>query len=205
MVRPRNLILNLFLILILSTCSSKTEDGWISLFNEKNLDGWKRLGGKAKYEVINGEIVGTTIPDPQNLRQNSFLATEETYSDFIFEVELFAEDMNGGIQFRSESVPEFHNGLVHGYQCEVDPSERAWSAGIYDEMRRGWLYPVVYNPKARSAFKVNEWNQYRIECIGNDIRTFLNGIPVAHVVDDMTSEGFIALQVHFIWGDLKHR
>lgn len=199
----RMLTLSLSLFLTGSTCATETDNGWTDLFNGKDLSGWKRLGGDAEYEVMNGEIVGTTVPNPQNLNQNSFLVTEKTYADFIFEVELLVEKMNGGIQFRSESEPEFHNGLVHGYQCEVDPSERAWSAGIYDEMRRGWLYPVVYNPKARSAFKLNEWNHYRIECIGNNIRTHLNGIPVAHIVDDMTPEGFIALQVHFIWGDQK--
>jgi hypothetical protein len=70
--------------------------------------------------------------------------------------------------------------------------------GIYDEARRGWLYPLDLNPDARSAFKHGEWNHYRIECIGTDIKTYLNGVQVAHLIDDMTNEGFIALQVHSI-------
>ncbi|MDB4584926.1 DUF1080 domain-containing protein, partial [Draconibacterium sp.] len=151
--------------------------------------------GEAKYEVVDGVIVGTTVMNTPN----SFIATEKDYSDFIFEVELLVEpNMNSGIQFRSESKPEYNNGRVHGYQCEVDPSERAWSAGIYDEARRGWLYPLTLNPKAQSALKMGEWNKYRIECIGNSLRTWLNGVPVAHVIDDMTPKGFIALQVHGI-------
>jgi hypothetical protein len=90
---------------------------------------------------------------------------------------------------------------VHGYQCEVDPSSRAWSAGIYDEARRGWLYPLDLNPAAQSALKLGEGTRYRIECIGSSIKTWLNGVACAHVIDDMTPEGFIALQVHSIGKD----
>lgn len=196
----KNIILSISFIVLLSVFPGCKGDGWEYLFNGKNLEGWKQLNGEAKYEVINGEIVGTTVANTPN----SFLATEKTYSDFILEVELLlTEEMNSGIQFRSESTPEYNNGRVHGYQCEVDPSDRAWSAGIYDEARRGWLYPVDLNPAAKTAFKMGEWNKYRIECIGNSLRTWLNGVPVAHVIDDMTPEGFIALQVHAI-RDKKH-
>ncbi|MNK05909.1 hypothetical protein D3C87_237990 [compost metagenome] len=168
---------------------------WQNLFNGKDLTGWKQLNGKAKYEVVNGEIVGTTVRDTPN----SFLTTEKNYGDFIFEVELLVDNsMNSGIQFRSESKPDQNNGRVHGYQMEVDPSDRAYSGGIYDEARRGWLYPMDINPKGKTAFKKGTWNKYRIECIGNSIRTWVNGVPTANLVDDMTPSGFIALQVHAI-------
>jgi hypothetical protein len=190
--------LSMFILIMSSVAVA--QDGWVNLFNGKNLDGWKQLNGEAKYEVVDGVIVGTTVANTPN----SFLCTEKNYGDFIFEVELWVEpEMNSGIQFRSESKPEYNNGRVHGYQCEVDPSERAWSAGIYDEARRGWLYPLDLNPGARTALKMGMWNKYRIECIGNSIRTWLNDIPVAHVIDDMTPEGFIALQVHGIGNNLE--
>lgn len=170
-------------------------DGWVSLFNGKDMTGWKQLNGEAKYTVENGVIVGTTVMDTPN----SFICTEKNYSDFIFEVDLLVEpDMNSGIQFRSESKADFNNGRVHGYQCEVDPSTRAWSGGIYDEARRGWLYTLELNPKAQTALKMGDWNHYRIECIGNSIKTWINGVACSHVIDDMTPSGFIALQVHGI-------
>ena len=188
-------VLLILLFFLLSATSFSSEHGWTYLFNGKDLSGWEQLNGKAKYEVVDGVIVGTTVMNTPN----SFLKTQKTYGDFILEVDLLVEnDMNSGIQFRSLSDPSYMNGRVHGYQCEVDPSERAWSGGIYDEARRGWLYPLTNNPKAQSAFKLEEWNHYRIECIGNTLRTFVNGQPVAHLVDDMTAEGFIALQVHSI-------
>lgn len=166
-----------------------------SLFNGKDLTGWKQLGGKAKYTVENGEIVGTTVPD----EPNSFLATEKNYGDFIFEVELLADtSMNSGIQFRSLSSSDYQNGRVHGYQMEVDPSARAWSGGIYDEGRRGWLYTLEFNQEAKKAYNKTGWNKYRIECIGTNIRTWINGIPTAHLIDAETASGFIALQVHSI-------
>ena len=171
---------------------------WENLFNGKDLQGWKQLNGKAAYTIANGEIVGTTVSN----EPNSFLATEKNYGDFILELELLVDNsMNSGIQIRSESKPDFQNGRVHGYQVEVDPSSRKWSAGLYDEARRGWLYPMDINPAGQNAFKKDTWNKYRIECIGNSIRTWLNGIPAANLVDNVTASGFIALQVHAIGKD----
>lgn len=193
MLLKKNLLVFLSFFLCLTVV--RAESGWVSLFNGKDLSGWIQRNGKAKFEVKNGMIVGTTVAGTPN----SFLCTKDSYKDFVLELELkVAPDMNSGIQFRSLSLPEVNDGRVHGYQCEVDPSARAWSGGIYDEARRGWLYPLDLNPAARSALKLGQWNKFRIECIGNSLRTWVNGVPVAHVIDDMTSEGFIALQVHGI-------
>jgi hypothetical protein len=109
--------------------------------------------------------------------------------------------MNSGVQIRSESNADYQDGRVHGYQVEMDPSDRAWSGGIYDEARRGWLYTLDKNPAGQKALKVSEWNHYRVEAIGNSIRTWINGIPCADLIDDMTPSGFIALQVHSIGSD----
>lgn len=168
---------------------------WTSLFNGKDLKGWKQLGGKAEYIVENGTITGITVPGTPN----SFLTTEKKYGDFILELEMWMDSSaNSGIQIRSLSDPGYLNGRVHGYQVEVDPAERGWSGGIYDESRRNWLYPLDLNPAAKNKFKLGAWNRYRIECKGNIIRTFINGVPAAYLIDDMTATGFIALQVHNI-------
>jgi hypothetical protein len=182
-------------VLIICSVAGYSQGNWQSLFNGKDLMGWKQLNGKAKYTVSNNEIVGTTVfKEP-----NSFLVTNKDYGDFILELELRMDSaMNSGIQVRSESKPDYNNGRVHGYQIEVDPSPRAWSGGIYDEARRGWLYPMEYNRGAMKAYKHGQWNKYRIECIGNMIRTFVNGVSTAHLIDNMTPKGFIALQVHAI-------
>lgn len=188
-------IVCLVALLIPFVLLAQRKSGWTPLFNGKNLEGWKQLNGKATYEVINGEIVGTTVYG----EPNSFLATAADYGDFILELEFNVDPtMNSGIQFRSQSSPEYQNGRVHGYQFEIDPSTRAWTGGIYEEGGREWLYPLNYNPEAKKAFIQNEWNKVRIECIGNSLRTFVNGVAAAHILDAVTLKGFIALQVHAV-------
>ena len=168
---------------------------WENLFNGKDLKGWERLDGMAEYSVVKGEIVGTTKVNTPN----TFLATTRTFGDFILEYEMkMDEGLNSGVQIRSESNTEYNNGTVHGYQVECDDSPRGWTAGIYDESRRGWLYPLEYNQPAKKSYKRAQWNKFRVEAIGNSIRTWLNGVPCANLVDDMTPSGFIALQVHGI-------
>ena len=127
------------------------------------------------------------------------MCTKKRYSDFIFEVDVKIEvGMNSGIQFRSNSGKEFEIKGVHGYQAEIDPSDRAWSGGIFDQSRRKWMYPLSANEPGRKAFKNGQWNTYRIEAIGNKLRIWVNGIQTSNLVDDMTAEGFIGLQVHQI-------
>lgn len=186
------------LLAVLMSFSCFGQSGWVDLFNGKNLKGWKQLNGKAKYEVVDDMIVGTSIYDTPN----SFLTTKELYSDFILELDVMVDSpLNSGIQFRSNSIKEYRDGRVHGYQMEIDPSDRKWSGGVYDEARRGWLYNLSRNPNGQKAFRNGEWNTYRVEAIGSRIRTFVNGVPCSNLVDDFTSEGFIALQVHGIGKD----
>lgn len=168
------------------------------LFDGKTLKGWKRLAGTADYKVENGEIVGTTVLNSGN----TFLVTEKEYGDFILEMDTKIESplSNSGVQTRSHFDPAGHEGKgkVYGRQFEIDPSDRRWSGGIYDEGRREWLYPVDLNEKAKSAFKVGEYNHIRIECIGNEMKTWINGTAVADVIDTVDSKGFIGLQVHAV-------
>jgi len=197
-------VITLFVFLATLQGVNAQNSNFTNLFNGKDLKGWVQYNGKAKYSVENGEIVGRTVAN----EPNSFLSTEKLYGDFILELDLKVDvNMNSGIQFRSELNDENDKCYVtdkvtpkrvHGYQMEIDPSSRAWSGGVYDESRRGWLYPLEYNVEAKKAFKNNAWNHYKIEAIGNSIRTWINGIPCAHVIDDMTPKGFISLQVHQI-------
>ena len=172
-----------------------TAQEWKPLFNGKSLSGWTQKNGKAQYKVEDGAIVGYTKMNTPN----SFLCTKKQYGDFILEFQFRITDgLNSGVQLRSESVKSYKDGRVHGYQFEIDPSQRAWTGGIYDEARRGWLYPLTKNPKARKAFKNGQWNKARIEAYGNSIRTWVNDIPCANLWDDKTLSGIIALQVHAI-------
>ncbi len=186
------------LLVLFSTSAFGQTENWKSLFNGKDLTGWKPVAGKATFEVKDGIIEGTAVFGTGN----TFLVTEEEYTDFILEVDLMISHIssNSGIMARGQYDPNARKGqgLVFGYQIEADPSPRAWSGGIYDEARRGWFFPLDLNPAAKSAFKLGEWNRYRIEAIGNTLKTWVNGQEVAYFMDDMDAKGFIGLQVHSI-------
>ena len=171
---------------------------WELLFNEQNLNNWEVRNGTAEYSIEEKVLVGTAKLNTPN----TFLCTKKMYDDFILELELKVDKpLNSGIQIRSNSIPTYYNGAVHGYQVEVDPSPRAFSGGIYDESRREWIYPLCENSAGRKGFKNGAWNKYRIEAIGPSIRVWVNGIQTANLRDDLTATGFIGLQVHGIGKD----
>ncbi len=186
-------------------CLATQEEGWTELFNGKDLDGWVQRGGKANYKIEDGAILGTSVPNTAN----SFLCTKKDYGDFILELEFKVNPaLNSGVQIRSQCFDEEKTlelggkkikvgaGRVHGYQVEIDPSARAYSGGIYDEGRRGWLKDLKENEAARKAFKSGDWNKFRVECKGDSIKTWINEVPAADLKDAVTPSGFIALQVH---------
>ncbi len=169
---------------------------WTNLFDGKTLTGWVQRGGTAKYEVKDGAIVGTTVPNTRN----TFLCTDRSYGDFLLELEFKVHpELNSGVQIRGQSRPDYQDGRVHGYQVEIDPDmkrARLWTGGLYDEGRRGWLADLGGNEPARKAFKPGAWNKMRVQAIGDTIKTWINDVPAADLVDAKDLEGFIALQVH---------
>jgi hypothetical protein len=194
----KKMFFSFFIFFAITNGNAYSQNGWINLFDGKTLHGWKKLAGTADYKVENGNIVGTTVVNSGN----TFLVTEKEFGDFVLEMDVKIDDTtsNSGVQLRSHYNSDGHNGkgLVYGYQFEIDPSSRRWSGGIYDEGRRDWIYPASLNEKSQTAFKVGKYNHIKVECIGNEIKTWINNIAVAYVVDTMDARGFIGLQVHAI-------
>ena len=194
-LKLKHAILTFSFFFILFFKLSSQDLKWKNLFNEKDLSSFKILNGRADFKIENGIIIGISKMNTPN----TFLATKRKYDDFILEFEAYIEDgLNSGVQFRSNSFSDYKDGRVHGYQCEIETSSRRWSGGIYDEARRGWLYPLTRNPKSKNAYVKNQWNHFRIEAYGNNIRTYVNGIHCTNLFDDLSSDGFIAFQVHSI-------
>ncbi|MFZ2287664.1 MAG: DUF1080 domain-containing protein [Bacteroidales bacterium] len=192
--------LTLIFLSAIFTFAGCGKSDWQKLFNGKDFSGFVQLGGKAQYIVEDGVMVGISTPGTPN----SFMCTTEEYTDFVLEFDAKADTLlNSGVQVRSHSRETGNGVLVCGYQVEIDPTDRGWSGGIYDEARRGWLYPVTPNNAAAvRAFDRYGWNRYHVEATGNRIRTWVNGIPVADLVDDADSSGFIGFQVHAVRDDL---
>jgi hypothetical protein len=200
--------------------SGHNRSGWVQLFNGTNLEGWEQHSGAAKYFVADGMIVGESVTNTGN----SFLCPVKTYGDFELELDYLVDAaLNSGVQFRSDLFPDAHTIQVdgktiklpadrlHGYQCEIDMDtkrNRMWTAGIYDEMRREWLFPGKlgggtneFTVQGRTVSQPGQWNHLRIRCVGTSIKTWLNGKLRADINDAMTLTGRIGLQVHGIGRD----
>jgi hypothetical protein len=200
----------LFALLPVMAFAQATDDetGFTSLTNGKDLTGWKKVGGNGEYKVEGAEIAGIG----KNVNGNTFLISEKTYKNFDFRFEMKFDTLKGnsGMMFRGlQKESKDGNGRVYGYQCEHDNGmDRAWTAGLYDEARRGWLFPdkkdkeqcAAFTKQGQEVFKPEEWNEVRILCEGKHIQIFLNGEKRVDYTDtdekDSTPEGFFGMQVH---------
>ena len=167
---------------------------WIDLLAQGQ---WEPRGGEATFALEGGTLTGTT----RARTPNTFWTSRDTFGDFelLFDVRVDPE-MNSGVQVRSHvdgGFPRRDGGLV-GLQVEIDSSPRAWSAGLYDERRRGWLHPLGAAPYARRAFHPAEWNHYRVVAEGPVVRTWINGVPAAEILDELDRDGHVAFQVHTV-------
>ena len=102
----------LLAILLLIATGLFAQEKWEPLFNGKNLNGWKKVNGKAEYKIVDGAIVGISKMNTPN----TFLATNKNYDNFILEFDFKVDDgLNSGVQFRSQSLKDYQNVRVHGY------------------------------------------------------------------------------------------
>ncbi len=180
------------------------DEGFVSLFNGKDLNDWEAKGGECTFEIKDGMILGTCIPGSKS----TYLSTKKNdYKDFVFTCEWKLEvDGNTGVQFRSKATEVEKKGVssvvVSGPQVEIEGKGkpgRNWTGGVYGQSCGGYFYPLWLkeHEAARAAEKKTEWNRVTISAQGNVVKTWINGVPVSHWVDDGSyAEGFFALQVH---------
>lgn len=208
----------LFLASIIISPVFAQEEKWVNLFDGKSLYGWSVHSGFAQYRVEDGAIVGTTVKKSPN----TFLCTDKSYGDFILEFEVKVDPrLNSGVQIRSTIAQEelihwlrndkgkfqpmtIPKDRVHGYQVEIAGEDDGVSGGIYDEARRAMIdeWWIKKGTDASKAFKDGQWNKYRVECKGQSIKTWVNGILTADIKDAMTPSGIIGLQVHGVGDDV---
>ncbi len=216
----RMIVLVMAALLVVAVSCAKviavTDGGdWKKLFDGRTLKGWEVRGGFAKYHVEDGQIVGTTVAGSPN----TFLCTKKQYGNFVLEFEVKVDPaLNSGVQVRSHVYKKDTTlevwrrgrkrkvvrkaGHVYGYQVEISNERTGTSGGVWDEARKSiWLYDIKSDPAARKVFKDNQWNKYRIACIGDSIKTWVNGVPCTDLRDPVDQIGFIGLQVHSFRGD----
>lgn len=186
----------------LTTSAADLEDGFVTLFNGKDLDGWVKRGGSAEYAVQDGTIVGKCTA---NTPGNTFLCSEKELGDFVLKLQYkFLEAGNSGVQFRSASRPNGEGERVYGYQYEMRPGGDM-TGRIYDEGRRGHKHGIIWldahTPQerlvaAQASNQEGDWNAVEIQCVGPSIKTWLNGKLVVDMFDSFSMKGFLGLQIH---------
>lgn len=189
-------------------------EGFMSLFNGKDLSGWSPKGGTCKFEAKDGLLIGTCVPGSNS----TYLCTDRTdFTDFIFTCEMKWEvSGNSGVMFRAQVKEDAKGETVFGPQAEMEGTEgdRGWSGGIYGQSCGGYFYPLwlEQHKEVRAALNKEGWNRVTILAKGNVVKTWLNGVPAAHWLDDGTyAKGFFGLQIHkgnegtVLWKDIRVR
>jgi hypothetical protein len=181
----KKIVFSIAMILILSGFSVPQKKG--SLFNGKDLTGWK-IYGTEKWYVDNGQLVCESGPD----KKYGYLATEKFYKNFDITVEFLQESNgNSGLFFRST----IEGTKISGWQCEVAPQGHD-TGGIYESYGRGWLKQIPDDKE--NILKPGKWNKMRLRVEGDRVQSWLNGKPMVDFTDEKIGKGngSIALQIH---------
>src|ERR1035437_2403904 len=181
----KKIFFSISVLLLLSSFSMPPKK--ITLFNGKDLTGWK-IYGTEKWYVKKGQLICESGPD----KKYGYLATQKFYKNFDLTVEFLQEaNGNSGIFFRStvEGVK------ISGWQCEIAPPGQD-TGGIYESYGRGWLKKI--EDAKENILKMGEWNKMRLRVDGARVQTWLNGVPMVDLTDEKIGkgEGSIALQIH---------
>ena len=182
--------------------------GYKPLFNGKDLSGWWNPYTHGEAKVVDGEI--HLLADDE-----FFLVTEKKYSDFRLSVDIHLPEgpANSGVMFRCHVNKDSPKKKTYGYQAECDGSDRRWSGGLFDEARRGWIWPskighskaqflrheqvsnaAFAKPMISNALNRNGWNRFVVTCIEDRIAIELNGVPTVAIRDSADRSGHIGIQ-----------
>ena len=204
-MKTTGLLAFLFLQIALFILPARAEEGWTTLFNGKNLEGWTADLSKCEVKAVDGEIHITA-------GKNLWYRTTVEMKDFILEAEFKLPEgkgmaNNSGLAFRGKLKGKASK--PNAYQCEVDNTPRNYSGAVYN-IGKGWIYPKKdevkpMQEKVGKAYKLHQWNHFKIQCQGDHIKTWVNGIPIADIHDKTYDSGFFAIQHHGGKGVFKFR
>lgn len=183
------------LFIIVASFPARTDPAptWKSLFNGKDLSGWKN-NGQEKWIVEDGTILCESTAN-----KYGYLSTEKSYRNFELRLKFKGEaEGNSGVFLRSKITgtdPE-HGPDIEGMQVEVDPNAGKHTGGLYESAGRGWV--AMPTEAGEKALKPGAWNDLEVSAHGNHIVTQLNGVKIVDFTDSAQkfNEGVVGLQIH---------
>jgi hypothetical protein len=180
-------------VVVAVVAKTPTQSEWISLFNGKDLTGWKN-NGEEKWIVEQGTILCENAAN-----KYGYLTTEKIYHDFRLRLKFKGEAAgNSGVFFHAHitGIDPQHGPDIEGMQAEVDPSVGKHTGGLYESGGRGWV--AMPTAEGEQALKPGEWNDLEVSVKGNHIVTQLNGVKIVDFTDAAPkfTDGVIGLQIH---------
>jgi hypothetical protein len=180
-------------VVVAVVAKTPTQSEWISLFNGKDLTGWK-TNGEEKWIVEQGTILCESAAN-----KYGYLTTEKIYHDFRLRLKFKGEAAgNSGVFFHAHitGIDPQHGPDIEGMQAEVDPSVGKHTGGLYESGGRGWV--AMPTAEGEQALKPGEWNDLEVSVKGNHIVTQLNGVKIVDFTDAAPkfTDGVIGLQIH---------
>ena len=189
-----------FLFFLNLSAFSQSKANWENLFNGKDLTHWKIVGSKG-IAVVNDSAI--TCHMTANTTEHTFVCSKEKFGDFILEMDVNTDPgYNTGILLRCIDKPKNCDTCkvsLYGYQVKIDPSTtRKWTGGIFDDYGKSWhwLYDLSHDDRARDAYRIGEWNHFRIEAIGTSVKVCVNDIPTTNMLNSKYDNGYIAIKIH---------
>ena len=183
-------------IILSSQSQTNKNEPWVSIFNGVDFTGWSIVCSDGKAWVEDSAIVCQMV---SNTPEHTFVRTNEVYNNFILEADCKLDgEIHTGFLLRCIETPDTATVCLYGYQVKIDPTSRKWTGGVFDDFGKTWhwWYTLKDDARARSAFKMFEWNHFRIEAIDNNIKVWVNDIPTCNLINSKYQSGYIALKIH---------
>jgi len=193
------------------SADADVEDGFVPIFNGKNLTGWE--GKSGWWTVENGAVTAQSTPAKPCKKCNYLMWRGGRPADFELRLSYRIIGGNSGIQIRSQEMPDWD---IKGYQADLETGV-TYTGALYEVhgrvlmAKRGQKVVIdengekhvtaLGNPvELQKHIKPNDWNEYCITAVGSKITLAINGVVMSQTIDNQkdkaAARGIIALQMH---------